>query len=75
MPFDYPKRVFNSFPLRDLPDLTVIDGVGKRNGRILVCRFPWRSEHIKYPPFSPSYKKKRRELFLSYLNPFNPPKI
>ena len=32
MPFGYPRRVFNIFPLRDLPDLTVIDGVGERNG-------------------------------------------
>ena len=75
MLFDYPKRVFNSFPLRDLSDLMVIDGVGKRNGHILVCRFPWRSEHIKFLPLRPSYKKKRRELFLPYMNPFNPTKI
>ena len=75
VPFDYPKRIFNSFPLRDLPDLTVIDGVGKQNERTLVCRFPWRSKRIKYPSFSPSYKKKRRELFHSYLNHFNLPKI
>ena len=74
MPFGYPKRVFNSFPLRDLSDLMVIDDVGKRNGHILVCRFPWRSEHIKFLPLRPSYKKKRQELFLSYMNPFNPPK-
>ena len=75
MPFGYPKRVFNSFLLRDLSDLMVIDGVGKRNGHILVRRFPWRSEHIKYLPLSLLYKKKRRELFLSYMNPFNPLKI
>ena len=43
MPFGYPKRAFNSFPLRDLSDLTVIDGVGKWNGYILVYRFSWKS--------------------------------
>ena len=75
MPFGYPKRVFNSFPLRDLSDLMVTDGVGERNGHILVCKFPWRSKHIKYLPLRPSYKKKRRELFLPYMNPFNPPQI
>ena len=73
MPFGYPERVFNSFPLRELSDLMVIDGVGKRNEHILVYRFPWRSEHIKYLPLRPSYKKKRRESFLPYMNPFNPP--
>ena len=71
MPFGYPKRVFNNFPLRDLSDLMVIDGAGKRNGHILVCRFPWRSEYIKYLPLSPPYKKKRRELFPSYMNPLD----
>ena len=29
LPFGYPKRVFNSFPLRDLSDLMVIDDVGE----------------------------------------------
>ena len=75
MPFGYPKRVFNIFPLRDIPDVTVTDGVGERNGRILVCRFPWRSEHIKYAPLRPLYKEEKQELFLSQMNPFNPPKI
>ena len=59
MPFDYPKRVFNSFPLRELSNLMVIDDVGKWNGHILVCRFPWRSEHIKFLPLRPSYKKEK----------------
>ena len=40
MPFGYPRRVFNIFPLRDLPDLTVIDGVGERNGVFLFVDFP-----------------------------------
>ena len=71
MPFSYPKRVFNIFPLRDLPDLTVIDGVGERNGRILICRFPWRSERIMYPFLRPLYKKRRQKLILSYLNPLD----
>ena len=75
MPFGYPKRVFNIFPLRDIPDVTVIDGVGERNGRILVGRFPWRSEHIKYSPLRPLYKEEEQELFLPQMNPFNPPKI
>ena len=75
MPFGYPKCVFNIFPLRDIPDVTVIDGVGERNGRILVCRFPWRSERIKYSPLRPLYKEERQELFLPQMNPFNPPKI
>ena len=75
MPFGYPKRVFNIFPLRDIPDVTVIDGVGERNGRILVRRFPWRSEHIKYSPLRPLYKEEKQELFLPQMNPFNPPKI
>ena len=67
MPFGYLKHVFNIFPLRDLPDLTVIDGVGERNGRILVCRFPWRSERIKYPLLRPL--ERRQKLVFSYLNP------
>ena len=75
MPFGYLKRVFNIFPLRDLPDLTVIDGVGERNGCILVSRFPWGSEHIKYSPLRPLYKEEKQELFLPQMNPFNPPKI
>ena len=75
MPLGYPKRVFNSFSSRDISDLMVTDGVGERNGHILVCRFPWRSEHIKYPPLRPLYKEKEQELFLPYMNPFNPPEI
>lgn len=71
MPFGYPKRVFNIFPSRDLSDLTVIDGVGERSEHILVGGFPWRFERIKYPPLRPSYKEKRQELVLSYLNPLD----
>ena len=69
MPFGYPKRVFNIFPLRDLPDLTVIDSVGKRNGCTFICRFPWRSEGIMTPFPRPLYKERWWKLILSYLNP------
>ena len=31
LPFGYPKRAFNDFPLRDHLNSTVIDGVGKWN--------------------------------------------
>ena len=65
MPFGYPKRAFNSFPLRDHSNLMVIDGVGKWSGHILVYRFSWRFEHIKYLPFRTSYKKKKQEVIFS----------
>ena len=73
MPFGYPKRVFNIFPLRDIPDVTVIDGVGERNRRVLVCRFPWRSERIKYSPLRPLYKEEKQELLPPQTNSFIPP--
>ena len=72
MPFVYLKRVFNIFPSRGLPDLTVIDGVGERNGCILVCRFPRGSEHIKYSPLRPLYKEEKQEFLLPQMNPFIP---
>ena len=70
MPFGYPKRAFNSFPLRDHSNLMVIDGVGKWSGHFLVYRFSWRSEHIKYLPFRPSYKKKKQEVISPVHKPF-----
>ena len=69
MPFSYPKRVFNIFPLRDLPDVTVIDGMGERNRRVLICRSPWRSERVVYPFLRPLYKERRQKVILSYQNP------
>ena len=48
IPFGYPKRAFNNFPLRDHLNSMVIDGVGKWNGHILVYKFSWKSEQIKY---------------------------
>ena len=42
LPFHYPKRAFNDFPLRDHLNSTVTDGVGKWSGYILVYRFPWK---------------------------------
>ena len=69
MPFSYPKRVFNIFPLRDLPDVTVIDGMGERNRRVLICRSPWRSERVVYPFLRPLYKERRQKMILSYQNP------
>ena len=75
MPFGYPKRVFNIFPFRDLPDLTVIDGVGERNGCLRVCRFSWESEHVKYSPLHPLYKEEEQELFLPQMNPSNSPRV
>ena len=71
LPFDYPERAFNDSPLRDHLNSTVIDGVGKWNGYILVYRFSWKSGQIKYLPFCPSYKKKGKRLFLLYRDPFN----
>ena len=71
MPIGYPGRVFNNFSSRDISGSTVTDGVGERNGHILVCRCPWRFEHIKYPPLRPLYKERRQELILSYLNPLD----
>ena len=75
MPFGYPMRVFNIFHSRGLSVSTVTDGVGERNGHVLVCRCPWRFEHIKYPPLRPLYKEKKQELFLPQMNPFNPHEI
>ena len=60
MPIGYPRRVFNNFSSRDISGSTVTDGVGELNGHILVCRCPWRFEHIKYPPLRPLYKEKTR---------------
>ena len=39
--------------------------VGKWNGYILVYRFSWKSEQIKYLPFRPSYKKKKARGYFS----------
>ena len=69
------RGAFNIFPLRDLPDLTVIDGVGERNGCILICRFPWGSERIKHSLLRPLYKEEEQELFLPHMNPFDPPRV
>ena len=71
LPFYYPKRAFNDFLLRDHLNSTVIDGVEKWNGYILVYRFSWKFGQIKYLPFCPSYKKKGKRLFILYRDPFN----
>ena len=70
IPFGYPKRAFNNFPLRDHLNSMVIDGVGKWNGHILIYRFSWKSEQIKYLPFHPSYKKKKQEVISPVHEPF-----
>ena len=75
LPFDYPKRAFNDFPLRGHLNSTVIVGMGKWNGYFLVYRFSWKSGQIKYLPFYPSYKKEGKRLFLLYRDPFNPSEI
>ena len=72
LPFDYPKRAFNDFPLRDHLNSTITDGMEKWNGYLFVYRFSWKSGQIKYLPFCPLYKKKGMRLFLSYRDPFNP---
>ena len=62
LPFHYPKRAFNDFPLRDHSNSTVIDDVGKWNGYILVYRFSSEFGQIKCLPFCPSYKKESKRL-------------
>ena len=62
LPLHYLKRAFNDFPLRDHLNSTVIDGVGKWNGHILVYRFSWKFGQIKCLPFCPSYKKESKRL-------------
>ena len=69
MPFGYPKHAFNIFLLRDLPDLTVTDSVGKRNGCTFICRFPWGSERVTYPCLRPLYKERRQKVIISHSNP------
>ena len=61
-PLHYPKCAFNDFPLRDHLNSTVIDGVGKWNGYILVYRFSWKFGQIICLPFCPSYKKESKRL-------------
>ena len=54
--------------LRDLPDVTVADGMGERSGA-LYSGFPWGSECVTYPLLRPLYKERRQRVTFSYLNP------
>uniref|UniRef100_A0A7N2MTV7 BED-type domain-containing protein n=1 Tax=Quercus lobata TaxID=97700 RepID=A0A7N2MTV7_QUELO len=61
--FGYPKRAFNDHYLRDYFNSAVcFDGVEKRNRRVCVGRFLWRSEPIKCLPLHPLYKKEGRRI-------------
>ena len=63
MPFGYPKRVFNNFPLRDLSDLMVIDGAGNRNGHILVADFLGDLNVLSTFRLAPHIKRKGESCF------------
>ena len=46
-PFDYSKRAFNDFPLRDSFTFgSLSDEMGKWNGHIFVFRFFWKPDRI-----------------------------
>ena len=60
--------------LRDLPDVTVADGVGERSGA-LYSGFPWGSECVTCPILRPLYKERRQRVPFSYLSPHVLPRI